>query len=85
MADRTEHPPGFEPGAPGPKRSRSVGASPSASSPPITSTPTAAPTAYRPPGSVGEYRRAPGVQRSGATSGQPRGGSRVRASFEGLR
>eukprot|EP00969_Alexandrium_andersonii_P280635 12407501-Alexandrium_andersonii.AAC.1 len=62
MADQTEHLPGVEPGTPRPKRSRSVGASPSASSPPITSTPTAAPTAYGPPGSVGEYRRAPGVQ-----------------------
>eukprot|EP00969_Alexandrium_andersonii_P094275 4165505-Alexandrium_andersonii.AAC.1 len=62
MADQTEHPPGLEPGAPRPKRSRSVGASPSASSPPNTSTPTTAPTAYAPSGAVGEYRCAPGVQ-----------------------
>eukprot|EP00969_Alexandrium_andersonii_P101126 4461106-Alexandrium_andersonii.AAC.1 len=61
MADQAELPPGLERGAPRPKRSRSAGASPSASSPPITSTPTTAPTAYGPSGAIGVYRRAPGA------------------------
>eukprot|EP00969_Alexandrium_andersonii_P020609 900693-Alexandrium_andersonii.AAC.1 len=64
MAGHPEAPPGLDPEAPRPKRTRasSVGASPSASSPPITSYLTSVPTAYGPPGPVGDYQRAPGDQ-----------------------
>eukprot|EP00969_Alexandrium_andersonii_P324762 14349857-Alexandrium_andersonii.AAC.1 len=48
-----EVPPGFEPGGPRPKRSRSAGAAPSTRSSPIASTPTSSPTAFGPPGAVG--------------------------------
>eukprot|EP00969_Alexandrium_andersonii_P094218 4163387-Alexandrium_andersonii.AAC.1 len=66
-------PPGVDPGAHPPKRSRSAGATPSSSSAPTAPTPAAAPTSFVPPGAVGVDRRAPGTpEQPPASSGVAR-------------
>eukprot|EP00969_Alexandrium_andersonii_P352114 15436965-Alexandrium_andersonii.AAC.1 len=55
-----DFPPGLDPGAPHPKRSRSAGAAPSARSSSTAPTAATSPTTFGPSGALGVGRRAPG-------------------------